>query len=225
MGLFGRLLSLGKGKANDGMDALEDKNMDTVIRQTIREMEDELAASVKASAEAMGAANQIQKQYDDLKRQKKDWEAKAENALKADKEDLAVKALEKSSEVEVQMKQLEPAVKNAKAASENLRKKIEQQKAKIQQAKTESKTLIARNHAAQAQKKLSAAASGVGGGTDSAFSKLERFKGRVESNEAEADAWDDLSGSPDEDLEAEFASLGSASANDKLAAMKAKLGK
>ena len=225
MGILGRLFSIGKGKANDAMDSIEDKNMDTVIRQTIREMEEELAKTVKASAEAMGSANQIQKQYDDLKRVKKDWEGKAKSALDSDKEDLALKALERVEQVESQMKSMEPAVKGAKAASDNLRKKIDIYKAKLAQAKNESKTLVARNHAAEAQKKLAAATSNVGGGVDSAFSKLERFKDRVDANEAEADAWEDLSSDPDQELEDEFAALGSSSAKDRLSEMKAKLGK
>lgn len=224
MGFFKRIFSLGAGKANDAVDALEDANMDTVIRQSIREMESDLEKTIKASAEAMASANQIQTKYDNLKRDKKEWEGKAQQALAADKEDLALKALEKVTEVEQAMADLEPAVKQSKAACESLKKKVDDFKSRIQKAKTESKTLIARHEAAKAQKKLASAAAGVGS-TDNAFAKMERFKERVSANEAEANAYDDLGSNPDDELEKEFSELNSSAATDKLAAMKAKLGK
>lgn len=224
MGFLSRLLSLGKGKANDKMDSLENANMDTVIRQTQREMQEELDRTIKASAEAMASANQIERQYNDLKAKKKDWEGKAKLAVEEENDKLAMKALEMVEQTEAEMKTLEPSVKQSKSACAALKKKVEQFKAKINKAKTEGKTLIARNEAAKAQKSLAAAASGMGS-SDSAFAKMERFKERVESNEAEANAYDELSGDPDEDLEAEFAALGSASAADKLAELKAKMNK
>lgn len=224
MGFFKRVVSLVSGKANDGMDALEDANMDTVIRQSIREMEADLEKTIKASAEAMAAANQIQTKYDNLKRDKKEWEGKAQQALEADNEPLALKALEKVTAVEQAMSDLEPAVKQAKSACASLKSKVDDFKTRIQKAKTESQTLIARHEAAKAQKKLSAAAAGVGS-TDNAFAKMERFKERVSANEAEANAYEDLGSNPDDELEKEFAELGSSGAADKLAAMKAKLGK
>lgn len=225
MGLFGRLFNIGKGKANDAVDALEEKNMDTVIRQSIRNMEEELAKTVKASAEAMGAAQQIKAQYEAKVRVVKDWTAKATEQVKAGNDELAAKALVKKNEAQAQADIMKPAVKNADKACEALKQKVKQFKAKIAQAKNDSKTLIARNHAAAAQKKLASAASGIGAGSDSAFSQLERFKERVDANEAEANAWDELSGDADDDLDAEFAASSSASVDDELAALKAKMNK
>jgi phage shock protein A len=225
MGIFSRIKSLVAGAANDGMDNLEAANLDTVIRQSIREMEADLAKVTSDSASAIAECNRLEKQYDDLVKSVADWDAKAEQAVNNDREDLAVKALEKSGELDAQRLQLEPVLKQAKNTAANLRKRIDQYQKKINQAKLESKTLIARNSAAQAQKKLAAAASGVGAGAGGAFEKLERLNAKVQENEAHAEAWEDLGTSEDDKLAEEFASMGTSSANDRLAALKQKMGK
>ena len=224
MGIFQRLASLVSGKANDAVDNLENNNMDTVIRQSIREMEDELAQAIKSSAAAMAAANQIKKQHDDLKRAAKEWEGKAKTALSEGREDLAEECLVKVESFEQQAKDVEPSVKNAQKQCEILKKKITDRKAQIEREKNEGKILIARNDAAEAQKKLASAASGLN--SEGAAARLEKFKNSVNLKESEAAAWEDLNGSADSDLNDELNALSSTSSvKDRMEALKAKMNK
>lgn len=224
MGIFGRLFSLGKGKANDAVDALEAKNLETVVNQANRDAEAELQRNIKSSAAAAAECIRLENQLNDLKKQSKDWGKKAEMAVDAGDDDLAVAALEKQTEVDNQVAALKPTVDAAKATKAKLESAIEKMKREISKNKQQAKTMVARHNAAQAQKKLAQAASGIGE-SGNAFAKLERLEDVVKQSEAEAQAYGDLGTGTDDDLEDRFAKLGSSSAADKLAALKAKKGK
>jgi phage shock protein A len=80
---------------------------------------------------------------------------------------------------------------------------------------------VARKNAAAAQRKVAEAMSGVGN-ADNAFSALNRFEETVSKEEATAQAFDQLaSAGKDDDLEAQFATLGGHSVDAELEAMKA----
>jgi phage shock protein A len=82
--------------------------------------------------------------------------------------------------------------------------------------------LVARKNAAVAQRKVSEAMAGVGS-ADNAFAQLNRFEQTVSKEEATAKAFDQLaSAGTDNDLEKEFAQLGTHGGVDsELAALKA----
>ena len=63
------------------------------------------------------------------------------------------------------------------------------------------------------------------GEADNAFAALQNFEESVSRDEAAAKAYDSMAGSPDEDLEAEFAALDISSVDDDLAALKQEMGK
>jgi phage shock protein A len=81
---------------------------------------------------------------------------------------------------------------------------------------------VARKNAAVAQRKVSEAMAGVGN-ADNAFAQLNRFEQTVSKEEATAKAFDQLaSAGTDNDLEKEFAQLGTHGGVDaELAALKA----
>jgi phage shock protein A len=81
--------------------------------------------------------------------------------------------------------------------------------------------LVARRRAAEARKQIAQGMSGVG--TD-AFSSFDRFRQRIESEEAEADAHQAMAGA-DPSLEEQFSKLErKGSVEDELQALKNKLG-
>jgi phage shock protein A len=93
-------------------------------------------------------------------------------------------------------------------------------KRKIDEGERTANTLVARKNAAQAQRKVAEAMSGVGN-ADNAFSALNRYEDTVAKEEATAKAFDQLaSAGKDENLEAQFAQLGAHSVDNELEALK-----
>ena len=143
-------------------------------------------------------------------------------ALDAGNEDLAKKALAKKAECDTQVNSMKVSVDNAQATSEKLKAQVGDLKRKIDEGERTAGTLVARKNAAVAQRKVSEAMAGVGN-ADNAFAQLNRFEQTVSKEEATAKAFDQLaSAGTDNDLEKEFAQLGTHGGVDsELAALKA----
>jgi phage shock protein A len=116
---------------------------------------------------------------------------------------------------------LEPIYVTAKATSEKLRGQLDQLKNKLDEARSRQSTLIARSQAAKAQKQIAQSFSGVG---SDAFSKFEKYEGKIEQLESEATAFEQLAGE-NTSLDEEFKKLGSSTAVDaELAKLKESMG-
>ena len=130
------------------------------------------------------------------------------------------KALAKKAECDQQVASMAQAVQNAQATSEKLKQQVMELKRKIDDGERTATTLVARKNAASAQRKVAEAMSGVGN-ADNAFSALGHFEESVQREEATAKAFDQLaSAGKDDNLEAEFAKLGSHSVDSELEALK-----
>src|SRR5437868_7184796 len=216
--IFGRVGRVARGKANSGVDALEDANFESTVKQTVADMKSELNRVVQASAVAMSNYNTLQAEYDKYVRQAQEWKDRAGLALDAGNEDLAKKALAKKAECDTQVNSMKLSVDNAQATSEKLKQQVGELKRKIDEGERTAGTLVARKNAASAQRKVSEAMAGVGS-ADNAFAALNRFEQTVSKEEATAKAFDQLaSAGKDDDLEKEFAALGSTGVDSELEA-------
>lgn len=223
--IFGRVGRVARGQANAGVDVLEDATFEATVRQTVADMKTELNKVVRASASAMSNYNTLDAEYQKYVRQSEEWKGRANMALDAGNEDLARKALAKKAECDQQVTSMKTAVESAQATSEKLKQQVAELKRKIEEGERTAGTLVARKNAAVAQRKVSEAIAGVGS-ADNAFAALNRFEQTVSKEEATAKAFDQLaSAGKDDDLEAEFAKLGSHSVDDQLAALKAERSK
>jgi phage shock protein A len=224
--IFGRVGRVARGSANQGVNALEDAHFESTVRQTVADMRTELNKVINASAMAMSNYNRLDAEYQKYVRQSQEWKDRAGLALDAGKEDLAKQALGKKAECDQQSASMQAGVESARATSEKLKSQVAELKRKIDEGERTATTLVARKNAAEAQRKVSEAMSGVGS-ADNAFSALKRFEDTVSKEEATAQAYDQIANTgKDENLEAQFASLGSHSVDSELAALKAeRLGK
>ncbi len=219
---FSRLSRVFRGRAGDGMDAIEDANFESTVKQTIRDMEQELSKVIRSSAEAMSNHNRLEAEYDKYQRQSEDWKTKATRALEAEREDLARKALAKKQEADTQIAAMQQAVADARLVRDKLKNQVDRLRSKIAEAKRTSSTLIARKNAASAQKKVAEALAGVSEGNN-AFAALERFEDKVVKDEAIAKAYDHMADDGSAELDKEFAELDAIGTDDELAALKAEL--
>src|ERR1700724_840624 len=219
--IFNRAGRVARGQANEGMSAVEDATFDATVKQTVADMKNELNNVVRASAVAMSNYNRLDTEYQKYVRQAQEWKDRAGLALDAGNEDLARKALAKKSECDKQVASMQQAVEAAHQTSEKLKQQVGELKRKIEEGERTATTLVARKNAASAQRKVAEAMAGVGN-ADNAFSQLNRFEESVSREEATAKAFDDLASTgKDDDLEKQFAQLGSHSVDAELEAMKA----
>jgi phage shock protein A len=223
MGFFSRILRIFRGRANDAVESMEARNFDTVVKQNIREMREELNKVIRASADAISNYNRLETEYEKYRRQSDEWKEKAKKALMAGNEELAKKALAKKAEADRQVAAMEQAVQQARTIRDRLKEQVESYKWKIDEAERNARTLVARKNAASAQKKVAKVLAGVNE-SDNAFATLARFEDTVAREEATATAYEELGTDASADLDKEFAALDTSSTDTDLEALKAEMG-
>lgn len=226
MGFFGSMFTRStrvvKGQMNTAMDSIEDATFESTLKQTVRDLKEELNNMVRTSADAMSSHNRLEAEYQKYVRQSDEWKKRAKKALKDGNEELAKKALAQKAEADRQVASMQTSVDQARETSEKLKKGIAEVRKRIAEADRNASTLIARKNAAKAQKKVAMALAGVAD-TDNAFAAINAFEESVARDEAQAQAFESMSGSPDKDLEAEFAELTTSEVDDELEALKQEL--
>lgn len=219
MGIFSRIADIFKANVNDTLDKAEDP--EKMLKQMVLEMEESVNKATLAVANAIANEKSLERKLEKARNEKKDWEQKAIQALQASREDLAKAALEKKAIAERNIVDLEPIYQQARATSDKMRTQLNSLKAKLEEARSRQSTLIARSQAAKAQKQIAQSFSGVG---SDAFSKFDKFEGKIEKLESEATAFEQLAGENTK-LEDEFKMLSTSSNVDAdLLELKAKLG-
>jgi phage shock protein A len=190
-----------KANINDLLNRAEDP--EKMIRQMIVEMEEAVNKATASVGTAVANEKRLERQYLNQQDQIEGWHKKAELAVESGEDDLARRALERKTSVQEAISDLEAALEESRKTSGQLKQQLQQLKAKLDEARTRQGALIARRRAAEARKQIAKGMSGVG---DDAFSSFERFRNRVETEEAEADAHQEIAGS-DSSLTTEFTKL------------------
>lgn len=219
MGIFSRITDIFKANVNDALDKAEDP--EKMLKQMVIEMEESVNKATLAVANAIANEKTLERKREKALKESGEWEQKAMQALQAGREDLAKAALEKKGIADRNANDLEPIYQQAKTTSNKMRDQLNALKAKLEEARSRQSTLIARSQAAKAQKQIAQSFSGVG---SDAFSKFDKFETKIEKQEAEAEAFEEL-GDGSTNLDDEFRQLESnSSADADLLALKAKMG-
>jgi phage shock protein A len=219
MSIFGRIADIFKANVNDALDKAEDP--EKMLKQMVLEMEDSVNKATLAVANAIANEKGLERKIQKERQLATDWQQKAVQALQAGREDLARQALEKKAISDKNANDLQPIYEQAKATSTKMREQLQILKNKLEEARARQSTLIARSQAAKAQKQIAQSFSGVG---SDAFSKFDKFEGKIEKIEAEAVAFEELAGG-NTNLDEEFRKLGTNTTVDAdLLALKAQMG-
>ena len=228
-GIFSRMADIVKANINDLLNRAEDP--EKMIRQMILEMEEAVNKATASVCTAVANEKRLERQHMEKTDQIEVWQKKAELAVESGEDDLARRALERRATLEQASSDLETALEESRRTSEQLKSQLMQLKANgtyalgtipFDEARTRQGALIARQRAAEARKQVARGLAGVG---DDAFSSFERFRQRVESEEAEADAHQEMAGS-EPSLDEAFTKLErKGTVEEELAALKKKLGK
>lgn len=219
MAIFSRIADIFKANVNDTLDKAEDP--EKMLKQMVLEMEESVNKATLAVANAIANEKSLERKLLNAKNQSNDWQQKAVQALQANREDLAKSALEKKAISDRNIADLEPIATQAKQTSDKLRQQLDQLKSKLEEARSRQSTLIARSQAAKAQKEIAQSFSGVG---SDAFSKFDKFEGKIEQLESQAEAFGQLAGD-NTSLDEEFKKLSTgASVDAELEKLKASMG-
>ncbi len=216
-GIFYRMADIVKANVNDLVTRAEDP--EKMIRQMILEMEEAVNKATASVGTAVANEKRLERQYLEKQDQIEAWQKKAVLAVEAGEDDLARRALERKAATQEATHDLEAALEESQKTSSQLKQQLTQLKAKLDEARTRQGALVARRRAAEARKQIAKGLSRVG---DDAFSSFERFRQRIESEEAEAHQ---EMASADPSLEEEFSKLERKSTvEDELNALKQKMG-
>ena len=222
MSIWQRIKTLFKSNVNAAISKREDP--EKILNQLIIDMREQLVTAKKQVAIAIADEKRLKKQFEEAAEKANEWEKKAMLAVKAERDDLAVQALNRQKEAANLAKEYQKQFEGQREATEKLRASLRQLNDKIEEARRKKDLLVARQRRAEAQGKIHETLSNMG--DNSAFDTFDRMAEKVDQMEAEAEAHeelsDDMSGM---DLEAQFRDLeSSAGADDALAALKERMG-
>ena len=225
MSVFKRLFKVGEAKANQIVDSLEKPEL--MLEQAIKDKASQISDAKKSVMSVIATERQTKALLLKEQSEKDNWEGKAQQALKAGNEELAVKALNRAQEHEGKATNLESTWKQQKANVDQLKIEIVKMEDELAEFKRNKDFIIAQAKTAEVKKQIYQAKAKIQS-DKSADDLMARMKAKAERASFEAEAAQDMADSVSGDsLENEFEKLGSTSASAevsaKLEAMKKQL--
>lgn len=221
MGFFSRLAALIKSNLNDLVNRAEDP--EKMLSQMLLDMQTQLVEAKKQVAVAIADEKRLKKQLDNEVAAASDWEKKAMLAVKAGNDNLAREALMRQQEHTKLAEGYHQQWEGQRQAVDTLKEALTALNSKIEEAKRKKNLLVARAKRAEAQKTIAETMHGLQDA--SANETMARMEEKINQMEAQTEAHAELAAhSSGDHLEGQFKQLAAASADDALAALKAKMG-
>ncbi len=225
MSIFSRLFKVGQASANQIVDKFEKPEL--MLEQAMKDKDKQIREAKQAIQQCIATERQTKAHLEKEKVEKFNWEQKAEAAMRAGREDLAIKALERASEHEQRVAAMEPNWKGQRESVEELKKEIIEMENQLAEFRRNKDFIIAQSKSAQVKKDIYEAKARITK-RHNADDLMARLKAKAERQTFEADAAKELSESVSPtSLEDEFKQIGltasSPGVQDKLAALKAKM--
>ena len=200
MGIFTRFSDIVNSNINAILDKAEDP--EKIVRLMIQEMEDTLVEVRSAAARSIADKKDLNRKLEALDRETRDWEDKAELAIRKGREDLAKAALVEKNRVARAAEVLKQDYLAVDEGLAKLNEDIARLEAKLEDAKARQKALLARHKTASTR--LAARKKIHDYKIDDAMIRFEQYTRRIDDVEGRVEAYD--LGLP-KDLNHEFASL------------------
>lgn len=207
MNLFRRVSDIISANLNDLIDRFEDP--EAMLKQAIGEMETAIDRTMQAAAKVIADERLLTRQLSEYRRSNERLRERAATAVKRGDEAAARTALTQRGEQEKLIAALEDQLQSARRHSVKLRRQVAAMRVRLGEAQHKLQTYIARNRAAAARRQFAGDALHLGH-ADAAFSRFDVLCRSVERREAEADAYEELSGDlqfasvTDEDVDIEL---------------------
>jgi phage shock protein A len=227
MSIFSRIFKVGQASINKLVDSFE--KPEVMLEQAIRDKEQQVREAKQSIQKCIATEHKTRALLDAEKKQKSEWEARAESALQSGKEELAVKALQRATEHETKALSYEQEWQVQREGVEELKKDIYKLEDELSEVKRNKDFIISQAKASDVKKQIYEAKAKISKG-NSSDDLLARMKEKAERSKYEANAAKEMAEMSEnsDSLEKEFEDLGASSASSdvqaKLAAMKAKMG-
>lgn len=218
MGVFSRMTDILQANINAALDKAEDP--EKLLSLIISEMEENLVEIRSIAAKHLAEQKTVQRKLKGLGATAQDWQAKAEKALKNEREDLARAALMEKQKVEAEMQHLEDANKLVAEHLEKIQEDCQRLVAKLAEAKAKRKSMEARF--VHAKTRLDVKKQLDGYDVDRVLHRFENYESKIDELEAKVDAYDLTTQSSS--LKAQFAEMeANESIEEELAELKKKV--
>lgn len=221
MGILARLSSLIKSNLNELINRSEDP--EKMLSQMLLDMQGQLVEAKKQVAMAISDEKKLRKQLDAEVMAAQEWERKAMLAVKSNNDALAREALVRQQENQRVADGYQTQWEAQRQSVEQLKSALQQLADRVEEAKRKKNLLVARAKRAEAQKTIADTMHGLQ--DTSAFETMNRMEDKITQLEAHNEATTELAGVTTEaQLEKQFKQLEMGTADDALAALKAKMG-
>ena len=189
--LFKRISDVLTANLNDLVDRVEDP--ERMIKQLIREMEENINSAREGVIDALASEKQLAKELDSQRRQSDEWYNRARRAMENGNESLAREALLRKKEHDDLASNLQGSWQSAKRTSERLKAQMRALEGKLEEARLKKGSLVARQRAAQAREQMDRVTDRFQTGLD-LNNSFDRMAGRVDEMEAKMEARAELYG-------------------------------
>ncbi len=200
MGIFTRFSDIVNSNINAILDKAEDP--EKIVRLMIQEMEDTLVEVRSAAARSIADKKDLNRRLGRFEGEQREWDNKAELALRKGREDLAKAALVEKSRSAAAADIIRSDYAAVDEGLNKLNDDIARLENKLQDAKARQKSLLARHKTANSR--LAARKKIYDYQIDDALVRFEQYTRRIDDVEGRIEAYD--LGLP-KDLKHEFASL------------------
>jgi phage shock protein A len=190
MGLFSRAMLVIRAKLSKLIGRAENptETLDYSYEQQLQ-----LLQNVKRGvADVVTAKKRLQLQTGKLEQDLVKLEEQARQALAANREDLARRALERKSGLQQQLRDLDQQVTQLEAQQEKLVENEKQLSARIEAFRSQKEVMKAQYSAAEAQVRITEAATGIGEKANETALAIDRARSKTEEMQARAAAMDEL---------------------------------
>ncbi|MGI9202808.1 MAG: phage shock protein PspA [Woeseiaceae bacterium] len=186
MGIFTRFSDIVNSNINAILDKAEDP--EKIVRLMIQEMEDTLVEVRSAAARSIADKKDLNRKLGHLEREEREWDSKAELALRKGREDLAKAALVEKSRASSAVELLRADYAAIDEGLSKLNEDISRLEKKLQDAKARQKSLLARHKTANSR--LAVRKKIHDYQIDDAMIRFEQYTRRIDDVEGRIEAYD-----------------------------------
>lgn len=190
MGLFSRLANLFQIRASAALDKAEDPGQ--VMDYSYNKQIEQLQQLRRSIADVVTQEKRLELQQSQLQEKLNKLDLQAQQALRANREDLARMALQRKETLVVQLNGYEQQIAQLKAQEEKLITMERTVSARVETFRTQKEMVKAQYSAAQAQVKINEAVTGISQEMTEMNLAMQRAQDKVLNMQARANAMDAL---------------------------------